>query len=481
MRHMARQCKGDIKCRTCKKPHATVLHFESKPNPNAEKVKEADHVTHNCVKVCHVSDNCQDIPTSSLIIPVWICHKDIPSKKVMTYAVLDDQSDTCFITDGVCKELGINGPETVIELGTMHTVQDIKTQKISGLIISPEDESVDIPLPKSFSREQIPARRDQIPTADMARNWNHLRPIANEIPAYREDLDIGLLIGNNCVQAIKPRDVIPGNPRDPYAVRTVLRWGLIGATNQNHKHYNTDISNCHRIQTRNIASQDSPELNFISRKPTKEVLNPNAVRRMFEQDFSERNGEGKSLSQEDRRFLEKTKGVIHITGDDHYEMPLPFREQNIGLPFNRSLAESRLDRLKTRFTKDAKYKKNYVDFIDDMIKKGYAEKVEPVEENAWYIPHHSVYHPRKPNKIRVVFDCSAEYQGESLNRHLLQGPDLTNTLTGVLCRFRQEKVAFTCDIESMFHQVRVNEEHCDYLRFLWWTTVISLRIQRNTG
>jgi hypothetical protein len=43
---------------------------------------------------------------------------------------------------------------------------------------------------------------------------------------------------------------------------------------------------------------------------------------MFEQDFSERNGGGKSLSQEDRRFLEKTKGAIHITNDDHYEMPL---------------------------------------------------------------------------------------------------------------------------------------------------------------
>ena len=157
--HMARQCKGDIKCRTCKKPHATVLHFESKPNPNAEKVKEADHVTHNCVKVCHVSDNCQDIPTSSLIIPVWICHKDIPSKKVMTYAVLDDQSDTCFITEGVCKELGINGPETVIELGTMHTVQDIKTQKISGLIISPENESVDIPLSGNIGTVRPPFLR----------------------------------------------------------------------------------------------------------------------------------------------------------------------------------------------------------------------------------------------------------------------------------------------------------------------------------
>ena len=296
------------KCRTCKKPHATVLHFESKPNADAEKVKEANHVTHNCVKVCHVSENCQDVSTSSLITPVWIYHKDTPNKKVMTYAVLDYQSDTCFITDGICKELGINGPETVIELGTMHTVQDIKTQKISELVISPEEELVDIPLPKLFSREQIPARRDQIPTADIARNWDHLKPIANKIPAYCDDLDIGLFVGNNCVQAIKPRDVIPSNPRDPYAVRTVLGWGLIGATNQSHKHHNANISNCHRIQTRDIASQNSPELNFISHKLTKEVLNPNAVRRMFEQDFSERSEERKSLSQEDRRFLEKNKG-----------------------------------------------------------------------------------------------------------------------------------------------------------------------------
>ena len=67
-----------------------------------------------------------------------------------------------------------------------------------------------------------------------------------------------------------------------------------------------------------------------------------------------------------------------------------------------------------------------------------------------------------------MFDCSAEFQDHSLNRHLLQGPDLTNTLIGVLSRFRQEAVAFMCDIEAMFHQVRVNEEHRDFLRFLWW-------------
>ena len=85
----------------------------------------------------------------------------------------------------------------------------------------------------------------------------------------------------------------------------------------------------------------------------------------------------------------------------------------------------------------------------------------------WCILHQGFYHPKKPEKIQVVFNCSAEFQGHSLNRHFLQGPDLTNSLVGVLCRFRQGKVVVACDIEGMFHQVRVNEEHCSYLRFLW--------------
>jgi hypothetical protein len=118
----------------------------------------------------------------------------------------------------------------------------------------------------------------------MARNWNHLRPIANEIPAYREDLDIGLLIGNNCVQAIKPRDVIPGNPRDPYAIRTVLGWGLIGAKNQSHKHHNTDISKCHRIQTRDIASQDSPEFLYEQHEDWSEYHQPSDLTKLLPDD-----------------------------------------------------------------------------------------------------------------------------------------------------------------------------------------------------
>ena len=50
----------------------------------------------------------------------------------------------------------------------------------------------------------------------------------------------------------------------------------------------------------------------------------------------------------------------------------------------------------------------------------------------------------------------------------MQGPDLTNSLVGVLLRFRQAPVAFTADIESMFYQVRVPSDQRDFLQFLWW-------------
>ena len=79
-----------------------------------------------------------------------------------------------------------------------------------------------------------------------------------------------------------------------------------------------------------------------------------------------------------------------------------------------------------------------------------------------------MFHPQKPDKVRVVFDCSAKHRDVSLNDQLLQGPDLTNSLVGVLTRFREEPVALIADIEAMFYQVRVPPSDCDALRFLWW-------------
>ena len=106
-----------------------------------------------------------------------------------------------------------------------------------------------------------------------------------------------------------------------------------------------------------------------------------------------------------------------------------------------------------------------------LLDNGHAEPVPNKDLNSnamrWYLPHFGVYHPRKPGKIRVVFDSAAESSGVSLNKMLLSGPDLTNSLIGILLRFRIGSVAFTVDIEQMFHSFFVSTEHRDFLRFFW--------------
>ena len=108
-----------------------------------------------------------------------------------------------------------------------------------------------------------------------------------------------------------------------------------------------------------------------------------------------------------------------------------------------------------------------------IVDKGFAERVPENEDlksnpKRWFIPHHAVFNPKKPDKLRVVFDCAAEYQGTSLNKMLMQGPDLVNSLVGVLLRFQKDKIAIIFDIEAMFYQVKVMPQHRDSLSFRWW-------------
>jgi len=67
-----------------------------------------------------------------------------------------------------------------------------------------------------------------------------------------------------------------------------------------------------------------------------------------------------------------------------------------------------------------------------------------------------------------VFDCSAKFDGVSLNDKLLLGPDLVTDLLGVLMRFRQEAIAVVADIKACFHQAFVKEEDRDAFSFFWF-------------
>ena len=126
--------------------------------------------------------------------------------------------------------------------------------------------------------------------------------------------------------------------------------------------------------------------------------------------------------------------------DVHYEVPSPYRDGNLQLPNNKEQAIRRIQQLKKRFQKDPEFFNSYTKQIEELILKGYAKRASSnsIKGKTWYLPHHGVKHASKPGKVRIVFDCSANYGGTSLNNKLISGPDLTNQLAGVLIRFRTE-------------------------------------------
>ena len=145
-----------------------------------------------------------------------------------------------------------------------------------------------------------------------------------------------------------------------------------------------------------------------------------------------------------------------------WEAPLLFRQDVKDLPSSRANAMKRLKSTRRTLDKNPVMKEQYFTFMQKIFDPDHAEIV-PQEnlrpEKLWrYLPHFGWYHPKKKDKIHVVFDAAAESNGVSLNKLLLSGPDLTNNLLGVLLRFCQDPVALVADIEQMFTLSRRNTE-----------------------
>lgn len=468
--HLAKKCRKRKTCTICGKLHPSALHGDIKPQAQNHSIQSTATLFGN--SICAYK--------SSMIVPVYVSHSDNPDKEHMVYALLDTQSDTTFILENSCTALGVSGVNVKLSLSTMYAENCIiDSKRVQGLQVRGIHSHDRIDLPVSFSRDFIPASKSHVPTPEIARSIPYLRHMENCFTPL-QNCEIGLLIGYNCPKALTPREVVSDKGGGPFAQRTDLGWGIMGVIGEKlDVNVEDSIGISHRIVAcqvpDSLAYGDSmvgKSVLFSLRTKVKEVFDPVKVLKILESDFSEQ-AEGQPISSDDKRFLEIMDSEVK-TVKGRYELPLPFKSSKPHLPDNRVQAEQRLKGLRRRLDNDSAYKSHYFTFMENLIAKGYAEKV-PNSDIAgstgqkWYIPHHGVYHPHKPNKVRVVFDCSARHQGHSLNDYLLSGPDLTNKLLGVLCRFRQEHVAFTCDVEQMFYQFGVRPADRDYLRFLWYT------------
>ncbi|KAI2646661.1 NEDD4 family-interacting protein 2 [Labeo rohita] len=446
--HLSKSCDKRITCKHCSQMHPSILHIGQKEKGNQ---KDMDHLKRSSVS-CKPSSTCGHTGAGHhngilSILPVQV-KSSKGTKIIKTYAFLDAGSTDTFCSQKLLHKLNIQGRNAQIHLRTMGHNKTVTTSIIKDLEISGLTGKCFYQLPCVFTQEGMPVSTDNIISEKELAKWPYLKDI--KVPHINADVD--LLVGTNASKLMEPWEVVNSQADGPYAVKTLLGWVINGSV----QGCNDGVTGCPSVHANRTVVDRIEEL----------------LTSQYNYDFNKRSAtEQEEMSREEKRFLDIMERSAQLE-NGHYKLQLPFRREDITMPNNISVAMQRILGLKKKLQRNTSFREEYTNFITDAINNGYAEQVPQhqllaTKGKVWYIPHHGVYHPRK-HKLRVVFDCGAEYKGVSLNSQLLQGPNLTSSLVGVLMRFRQEHVALMADIKAMFHQVQVTEEHVDYLRFLWW-------------
>ena len=448
--HTSKYCRSRLDCNVCHQKHPSVLHIErqDKATPSDQQSVSSSNVSPAVFQTCgHIGAGQEDASIFSIVAVKVKSQRS--NKTVQTYAFLDPGSSGTFCTENLARKLNVRGKRTSILLRTMGQKKIVNAHVLSGLEVSDLNMNDFIELPDVLTQKNMPVSSLNIPRQEDVDQWSYLKAV--QLHDIEEGVD--LLIGTDAPKVMEPWELINSQDEGPYAVRTRVGWVINGPLRGGS---NKNKSDCSAVTSNRISVEHLQEM----------------LVKQFNHDFNERSSDEQiEMSREDVKFMNVMNNTTKLIGS-HYCIDLPFRQENPLMPNNRHVAEQRLQSLKRKFAKNGQFKGEYITFLNNMVAQGYAEVVpsdqlKQSDGNVWYIPHHGVYHPRK-GKLRVVFDCGAAYKGTSLNCQLLQGPDFTNSLVGVLVRFRQEPVAVMADIQAMYHQVHVSEKHINFLRFLWW-------------
>ncbi|XP_062716588.1 uncharacterized protein LOC134292002 [Aedes albopictus] len=261
-----------------------------------------------------------------------------------------------------------------------------------------------------------------------------------------------IIIGVDNVKLINTMKIREGNNGDLAAVKSRLGWTIYG---------------------RHMESESKEHL-YIHMEQKKEVVDNATLHDLLQQFFNIEESciTVKPETEEDKRALQ----ILHqttIRNDKGFEVGLLWKKDERTVPDSFPLALRRLKCLEKRLIRDGDLYAKVRELIQAYLQKGYAHRATEAElrsvdsQQTWYLPLGVVQSPKKPNKIRLIWDAAATVQGVSFNDLVLKGPDLTVSLVAVLIRFRERNIAIGGDLREMFHQIAIRSTDKQYLRFLW--------------
>ena len=253
-----------------------------------------------------------------------------------------------------------------------------------------------------YTTPQIPVSKEEIPNQVDVHKWPHLSGVYFPYVAA----EVGLLIASDVPQILDPLEVRHCQDGGPYASHTIVGWVVNGPL-ECRNHHSRIPSFC--VKTDHDLNQ--------------------MVRDYCNGDFPESTTDDKpEMCQVELPFL-KGLNTTAVLEEGHYAMAFPFSDREVVVPNNRVQAERRALWLKRKLHDSKDLYADYKVFMAGILESSYARNVstqtQGVNCGKWYLPHHGIYHPCKPGKRRVVFDCSAKFQGPvaqgfRFNKHVVQ-------------------------------------------------------------
>ncbi|XP_053699130.1 uncharacterized protein LOC128746106 [Sabethes cyaneus] len=367
-----------------------------------------------------------------------------------TLAFLDEGSSTTLVDEIVANHLQVTGkcePLIVTWTGNVNRFEN-SSRKIE-ISLSARGSKRMFPLENVRTVTKLDLPKQELRFSQIAVKYKHLE----SVPVLDYPLEQPtILIGLDNLHLFAPLESRVGAKNEPIAVRKKMGWTIYGP--EKNKVGAKAYLNLH--STLPVSNQQLHDM-----LQTQYVLDETGVSCFAIPE-----------PKEDMRAKDILKTTTKRVGK-HFETGLLWREDKRRFPDNYSMAVRRMQALERKLSKNPALKQNVCQQIVDYQVKGYAHKATESEltetplKIVWYLPLNVVVNPRKPEKVRLVWDAAASVGGISLNSELIKGPDMLVALPRVICHFRERPVAFGGDIKEMYHQILIRQEDKQAQRFLF--------------
>ncbi|XP_043201117.1 uncharacterized protein LOC122369981 [Amphibalanus amphitrite] len=436
--HGVRHCRSARPCGidSCKMRHHQVLHGSKR----VDLRKTGQRV------VAAASVKAGATTTLLQVVPVTVLASGGKEKQV--WALLDPGSQTSLVSEEVMTQLNLQGEPQTLRLQNVEGCGRLQNSvKMKLELKASGGDGSRIVVPEVFSVRDINVTVPELP--DKRIEWKHLLDL--DLPDC-SGKRVDLLLGANVLEAVLQLEARTGKAGQPVAIRTAFGWTLTGTV-------------------KGFLPERTRQVMLIRKMAPDDQMSAALQEWWSTESFGSRFEGQDAKSPQDVRAVKIMEDTTRRL-DNRYETGLLWMSDDVCLPDNKMMAANRLYSLEKTLMRQSEKAEAYKKVVEGYVERGFARKLTPEEDQEahprkWYLPHHGVTNPRKPGKLRVVFDAAAKCGNTSLNDVLLTGPDLLKNLPGILLRFREEPVALTADIECMYHQVQITPQDQPALRFLW--------------